>query len=156
MSLEYDVSGLNTQQAKEFLLGHITALKETERQYQSNLEEFKLWQQRSELAAKKQREDLKLAAQARSEEIKASLEKLLAEMQELKKGIDVIKSQLPAIAAESELTIDAEALALELEAVAGKPDLTAQAIKDLDTEQQLENLKAKINKSPGDSGDSSE
>ncbi|MCL2473240.1 MAG: chromosome partitioning protein [Treponema sp.] len=155
---ETNLAGMNTAEAKEYILGFITTLKLTEKEIRSLEEEADKWENRKNLAASKNTDDLYKEAEAETEKINTKLAGLREEERSLKEGIAVMQRQLPGLNAR-ERTIDPDLLDQELMMAAGlseeevKTDRAFVKLeKETSAEAALEALKAKMNSDSGKEG----
>ena len=145
-----NLSGMSAAEAKEYILGFITTLKLTEKKILSLEEEAAKWKNRSDLARSKGMEELNLEADKESERINRKLLTLREEEKDLKNQIEVMRRQIPALAAR-ERSIDPLLLEQELLMALGKTEEEAKsdrAFRELErnntAESALETLKAKM------------
>ncbi len=140
-----DLHGLDPAAAREVVAGYLQSAQELRRQLQSARDQEALWRKRTVLA--RQAGDIELAqrAEARLQEARAVCEKLTAEEFELSVVIDRLKAELKRLQAAPALSgIDAELLLADLRSISGEPDPTADALKELQTEQELRELKRRL------------
>lgn len=141
----YDVSGLSQEAALTYIRDITVHLKTLESALNGKQADLKLWQDRTALAEKSLREDLRSAAQAQSDRIQGEIDTIQREMMEVRTGIDIMRQQLNSPAFASAQARDkAEALLLEMEMIAGKPDTVTPELKTLTVEAELEELKKKL------------
>ncbi|MDR2518403.1 MAG: chromosome partitioning protein [Spirochaetaceae bacterium] len=129
-----DLTGMETGAAKEYIIQHIAALKETERQRAAAEAEQAKWASRASLARSKGREDLAARAEAEAAGRRALAERLGAEMEALKASIETMRRQLPALAAR-ERAVDADLLLEKLAQEAGY-----DSSQDAERERQFKEL----------------
>ncbi|MBN1798642.1 MAG: hypothetical protein JW822_08685 [Spirochaetales bacterium] len=139
-----DISGMEPEAAREYVLSFITTLKTTQRQKQTLMDEKKLWQERVLLARNKQESELELKALERLSEIQTKIATLEAEEKELKPKVAVLKEQLLKLVRAPQMSVDAEALLAQLQMIVGEPDKTAEAFKQEEADIELQNLKKKL------------
>jgi hypothetical protein len=142
--LDTDLSGMEPEAAKEYVLSFITTLKTTQRQKQTLLEEKKLWQERVLLARNKQESELELKALERLSEVQTKISTLEAEEKELEPKVAVLKEQLLKLVRAPQMSVDAEGLLAQLQMLVGEPDKTAEAFKQEEADMELKNLKKKL------------
>jgi hypothetical protein len=140
-----DISGMEPEAAKEYVLSFITTLKTTQRQKQTLMDEKKLWQERVLLARNKQESELELKALERLSEIQTKIATLEAEEKDLEPKVAVLKEQLLKLVRAPQMSVDAEALLAQLQMIVGEPDKTAEAFKQEEADIELQNLKKKLN-----------
>jgi phage shock protein A len=139
-----DISGMEPEAAKEYVLAFITTLKTTQRQKQEALEEKKLWQERVRLAEQKQEALLAEKARGRVSEIQTKIAALENEERELAPKVDVLKEQLLKLSRAPQMSVDAENLLAQLQMLVGEPDTLSQTFKDEAAKAELEKLKRKM------------
>ncbi len=139
-----DISGMEPEAAKEYVLAFITTLKTTQRQKQEALEEKKLWQERVRLAEQKQEALLAEKARGRVGEIQTKIATLENEERELAPKVDVLKEQLLKLSRAPQMSVDAENLLAQLQMLVGQPDTLSQTFKDEAAKAELEKLKRKM------------
>jgi phage shock protein A len=150
-----NLSGMDTNAAREYILHYITTLKLTEKQAAENDLELAKWQNRIDLALSKSAFDLAGEAKQEVQKYQDIQEKLNAGIAELKSQIETMRRQLPGIAAR-ERTIDPDVLEQELLMARGylpgeeqkaASDRAFQEIeKNTSAGAALSELKAKIGK----------
>jgi hypothetical protein len=136
-----DISGLEPEAAKEYVLAFISSLKTTRRQKQAALEEKKLWQDRVRLAEQKQEALLAEKARGKLAEVQAKIDTLEGEERELAPKVDVLKEQLLKLVRSPRMSVDAEALLAQLQMLVGEPDTLSRKFKDEEANAELEKLK---------------
>jgi hypothetical protein len=142
--LDTDISGLEPEAAKEYVLAFISSLKTTQRQKQAALEEKKLWQERVNLAEQKQEALLAEKARGKLAEVQAKIDTLENEERELAPKVDVLKEQLLKLVRSPQMSVDAEGLLAQLQMLVGEPDTLSQKFKNEEANAELENLKKKM------------
>ena len=147
---------MSVSELKEQILALITTLKLTEKEILSLENQAAKWKNRLELAASKGMEDLVEEAGREVDRINAKLASLLEEKHSLKESIDAMVRQIPLVAAR-ERSVDPDLLEQELLMLLGQTedDKTERMFRELEKEsaadQALDALKAKMNKTTGDS-----
>lgn len=140
----YDITGLDPQSAKEYVLAAITTLKAT-RDKRSELErELDLWTKRVELAKEHGKENLISDAEKRKIEITSDLDRIKAEEAELHGGVIRLKGQLKLILNQPELSVDADLLAAQLEMMDEERDDLADKFREEEANDALAKLKAEM------------
>jgi len=139
-----DLSGMDPQAAKEYVLAFITSLKQTQRQKETQIKDKTLWQERVEFAKQRNESDLAFKAEERVSQIQAKIDTLKQEETELKNKVAIMKQELKRLIASPTFTVDADLLLAQLEMIVGEPDKTAEAFKEEEAKAELEKLKKKI------------
>lgn len=140
-----DLSGMDFDSAKEYVVSFVTTLKQTQRKITELSGELKLWQDRKNFAQEKNRPDLVDAAQGKISGLQGEIEKLRIEEQELSGKVKEMMANLKKIKMGFNPTINAEQLLAELEMITGGRDEVAEKFKEEDVLNELEKLKAKMN-----------
>lgn len=145
-----DLAGMSAAAAKEYILEFITTLKLTEKEIISLEEQSARWKSRSDLAASQGKDDLLAEAAKESARTDAKLAALREDERELRNSIDVMRKQLPGLAAR-ERSVDPDLLEQELLMALGQTEeeaKTERAFRDLERAgaagAALEALKAKM------------
>jgi hypothetical protein len=139
-----DISGLDPQAAREYVLGFIKALEETRRQKGKLVEERNLWRGRVELAESQRRTDLAEKARGRMEGLQPQIDRLEAEERSLLGKVARLKERLKTLPAGAGQTLDAEQLLTELRMVVGERDDTEDKIREIEIQAKLEALKKRM------------
>ena len=139
-----DLSGMTPEAARQYVLGFVKSLKETQRQRQKLAEELDLWNKRIELAEKEDRPELAQQAGRRVEIIREDVARLGQEEEDLKGKVGVLKESLKGLPNGFQPTVDAEQLLAQLEMAIGERDETAEKFQEMKVQSKLEELKRKI------------
>jgi phage shock protein A len=143
----FDITGLDANTAKEYVLAAITTLNETRKKREELERDRELWAKRVELAKQHGKDDLLETATSRLGEITAYLEKIKAEEAELHGGVIRLKGQLKLILNQPELEVDTDQLLAMLElSDVHKPDELAEKFRDQEAEEALQKLKEEMEK----------
>ena len=137
----YDLTGLDSQTAKEIIVNVIKSLKQTTAKRASIEEELGIWQGRVRLASEKGRSDLQAQAQTRVGDLEFNLDGIRAEEVELIRGVDRMKRQLKLIESQPQFSVDADMLLAELEILGGETDELAERFKEEEADALLDKLK---------------
>ena len=144
------LTGMSTEEAKDYILSYITTLKLTEKEINTLMEEAGKWKGRSDLARSKGMDELLAEAEKECEKINIRLESLLGEKRTLEESIASMRRQLPGLAAR-ERSIDPDILEQELLMALGKTaeEISAdKAFRELEKEAAADSalgaLKAKM------------
>jgi hypothetical protein len=114
-----DLSGMSAAAAKEYIFHHAAALKLTEKARDGLLADLDKWEKRVELARSRGAPDLAAEAEMEAGRVRARAEGLLAEIADLRAGIEKMRKGLPALAAR-ERGVDPDLLEQELLIMLGK------------------------------------
>ena len=118
-AMENDLKGLDVASAKEYILGHISSLKLTEKQLERLNEEEAKWERRAILAREQGNMDLLSEAIKEWENIRNQKTTLENEAQDLRVRIDNLKQQFTLLPAR-ERSIDPDLLEQELLILSGR------------------------------------
>ena len=145
-----DLSGLDPAAARSYVLGYLTTLRVT-RNRRRELEAAKrTWEGRIERAEAAAEPKLHAAATAELARVQSQLDRLLAEERELVTQVEVLGGQLRVVLTRANLTVDAEQLLAQLQALVGERDELAEDLGQIDSEQraaaELEALKRRLQK----------
>ena len=153
---------MNAAEAKEYIFHFISALKLAEKKQEELARELEKWNNRLELARSRGAADLVSEAEKAAARIQTEADTAAAEILELKNQIEVMRRQLPGLAAR-ERSIDPDLLEQELLIAAGrnpgdeKQAEVGQELEDLEKETNagaaLEALKVKMGRSGASGGD---
>ena len=116
---DIDLTGMDAETAREYVLGFATTLKQLEREIGSLGDEAKLWRDRVALAANKGMAELKAGAEAKFAEITGKLSGLAGQREELASKVAAMKAKLPTIK-DLELSVDTDQLLAELQLATGE------------------------------------
>jgi phage shock protein A len=147
--LDTDLDGLDPRQAREYVLGFITTLKQTEKAVFAAEEEANLWTRRVALAAAKGDAVLTAQAQARLSDAVAKKARLEAELADLKTKVSVLKDKLVRIRMTGGRLVDTDLLLAQLQMVVGPKDELAGMMKNEETNAALDALKKKMDGGSG-------
>jgi len=113
-----NLSGMNPADAKEYIFNFLSTLKLTEKNIQALNQETAKWQSRIDLALSKGQAELALEAEKEKNRLLEKQAALEAEADQLKRQIEEMRRQLPALASR-ERGIDPDLLEQELLIAAG-------------------------------------
>ena len=145
-----NLAGMSAVDAKEYILGFITTLKITENEIRSLEDEAAKWKSRIDLARSCSRDDLLVEAEREAERVNVKLAGLREEGRALRERIDVMRPQLPGLAARQR-SVDPDILEQELLMALGCTEnevQTERAFRELEKENAaaaaLEALKVRL------------
>ncbi len=154
-----NLSGMNINDAKEYIVHHLITFKMNQKKIDELQEEIGKWTARVALAKSKGADDLVNEAERKANQLRSGYEILKTETDDLKNAIDNMRRQLPVLASR-ERSIDADLLEQELLIAAGynpgdekKVGLNrkfADLEKDASADAALEALKKKMQNDNGD------
>lgn len=139
-----DISTMEPQAAREYVLAFIKSLKETQSQKERLTADLYLWRNRVSLAESHNRAELAEEARRKVEELRDEVAKLDAEEESLREKVVVLKTNLKALEVQFSYSVDAEMLLAELDMITGKPDELAEEFEKMKAEAHLEALKKKL------------
>ncbi|MCL2373660.1 MAG: chromosome partitioning protein [Treponema sp.] len=129
-----NLSGMNAAEAKEYIFGFISLLKQTEKEIRALEDEAAKWKGRADLARSHAKLDLLAEAERELERAKSKIIGLREEAQALKERIDSMRRQLPALAARQR-AIDPDIIEQEILMAVG---LTREEIETEKAFQRME------------------
>jgi phage shock protein A len=154
-----DLTGMDAASAREYILHFITTLKLTEKKIQEMDAELIKWNSRISLARDQGNADLVLEAEKAAGEIKGRRDQMIGEAAELKGQIELMRKQIPGLAAR-ERSIDPDLLEQELLIATGRlpgdeeKAKTDRLFRDIEQKNSadtaLEALKEKMAKNKAD------
>ena len=139
-----DLTGMDPVSAKEYIAAVLSTLKQTKIKRIELQKELEKWKSRVILAGDQGRTDLQAEAALKAEQIQDDLQKIMYEELELKKELDIVKSQLLHIQNQPEITVDADLLLAQLEMVVGERDELADKFKEAEADLELKQLKKEM------------
>ena len=144
-----EFAGMDAEARKAYLLQLAAALKLTEKDCQSCREAYALWLKRVELAQTRGAGELEQEARGEALRLKARLETLEGEIQELRERIGRLRRRLtepPAWNRRVDTDLLEQELAMLLGTLPGEAASykTARKFEELETDQALEALKRKM------------
>lgn len=139
-----DLTGMDPRDAREYVYQYLVALKKTRADRDKAAEEVEVWRHRVDLARGHDRSDLEAEALTMLDDARSRYESLTAETRALEKDVMDLKDRLHRLEEAPSRTIDAEALLSQLESVAGTPDTTSEAVRELEADAALEELKRRM------------
>jgi len=144
-----DLSGMELEDAKEYVLAFIQTMKETQTKISKLKEELSVWNERAQLAVERNKPDLKLGADQRVAELNAEIEMLRKEESELKSKIITMKENLKDLKHKFHFTVDTEQMLADIEMLVGEKDELSDKFKKEEAEKKLEELKRKMGEGGG-------
>lgn len=114
-----DLTGMTTDQAREYVAAHLASLKLTEKKLAELDADIAKWRDRVALARGKGDEELAQAAELEAARLEADRQRIGAEADELRAQIDRMRHQLGALPAK-ERSVDPDLLEQELLIAAGR------------------------------------
>ena len=139
-----DISTLDPQSAKEYVLAFIMTLKKTKRDRLNVQDELALWEGRVKLAAEKGESELQAAAEDRLAELSARLEMLAGDERDLENKVAVLKANLLQLKNSAALSVDPDFLLAQLDMLVGERDTLAETFQHEEAESALDELKKRM------------
>jgi len=139
-----DIDFMDYEAAREYVLAFFAALKRTQKERAIAEEELAQWERRVRLAENRSEPILKKGAEQRVQELRGRTARLLEEEAAMRRKTDVLKEKLKRLQVRSSLSVDADALLAQLKMVTGEPDALAEALRDTEASQALEELKRRL------------
>ena len=148
MDQNIDLRGMSPEQAKSYILAHITDFNMLKKRIEETQADLDSWKSRASLAASRGIADLAAAADAQAAKVAEALASLESEAEALKRDIETMKSQIPGLAARMR-SIDPDLLLATLQMVTGETDDPGRAglekgLKDAQADQSLAELKRSL------------
>lgn len=139
---EINLQELDPVVAQEVVIDYLISYRELSRQLLCAREQEELWRKRSVLTQEAGDLELKKRTDSRLLEARAKREDLSREYSDLSETIDSLKSSLRKLREAPESSISyANQLLGDLQAVTREQDLEAEEFRDLQTEEELRQLK---------------
>ena len=141
MADQFDLSGMSSAEAKEYVLHYLKALQEIRRQKKAKQDDFATWERRARLAGEQDRPELQAEALARCRELADEFDSLSEQEKSLQSDVDGLKRKL---ATHTEMSVNTSSLLRNLEGVVGDSHETDKAIEDMEVEDELQRLKRQV------------
>lgn len=144
MISEYDLSGMDMESAKEYVLAVIITLKQTIKRIETLSQEKQVWQSRVKLAEQKGAQEMRREAEKRVESLTEEIDKIKMEAEEYSKQADILKRQLSLLKIRTPSMDNLDMLLAQLSLLEEEPDKTAESFKEFEAQAALEALKKKL------------
>lgn len=144
MISEYDLSGMDMESAKEYVLAVIITLKQTIKRIETLSQEKQVWQSRVKLAEQKGAQEMRREAEKRVESLTEEIDKIKIEAEEYSKQADILKRQLSLLKIRTPSMDNLDMLLAQLSLLEEEPDKTAESFKEFEAQAALEALKKKL------------
>ncbi|MEW5816227.1 MAG: hypothetical protein AB1798_12630 [Spirochaetota bacterium] len=141
MQEKIDISNMNPEAAREYVVALIATLKQTKAKRLELEKEFKLWDGRVKLAQEKNREDLAIQARAKADAVQSDLTHIQSEEADILRELGIAKEQLTMIKNRPEFTVDADLLLAQFQMILGDEDKSSEKFKELEIDQTFDKLK---------------
>lgn len=145
---EYDIRGLEPEDAKRYIVAVMATLKQTAAKRVQLEHDLEMWEGRVKLAVDSGRQDLVEGAQRRVEQIKEDIEHLRGEEQEYSEGLSRMKSQLRTLRTQPQMSVDVDLLNAQMEMILGEEEQqraeTDEKFRDAQADWALNDLKRKL------------
>lgn len=145
---EYDIQGLDPEDAKKYIVAVMATLKQTAAKRVQLEHDLEMWEGRVKLAIDNGRQDLVEGAQRRVEQIKEDIEHMRGEEQEYTEGLSRMKSQLRTLQTQPQMSVDVDLLNAQLEMILGEEAQeraeTDDKFRDAQADWALNDLKRKL------------
>lgn len=143
-----DLSNLDPQEAREYVLAFLATLKQTTRQREQTAQDLQTWRTRLGLAQGSGAADLAGKAAGMVTQLEGKLAGLEAEEGDLKRTVDTLKENLRHLEIRGRRLVDTDLLQAELDMAVGEDKAaeikTDRALKDAQAQTALEELKKKL------------
>lgn len=144
MISEYDLSGMDMESAKEYVLAVIITLKQTIKRIETLSQEKQVWQSRVKLAEQKGAPEMRREAEKRVESLTEEIDKIKIEAEEYSKQADILKRQLSLLKIRTPSMDNLDMLLAQLSLLEEEPDKTAESFREFEAQAALEALKKKL------------
>jgi phage shock protein A len=141
--LETDIEGLDPKDATQYVLAHITTLKQAEKDLARREEEIAAWSRRVQLAESRGEAELAAQARVRLGEIQARKAEAAAGLADLRRTVSTLKDKLTRLQRDATRSIDTDLLLAQLEMVVGKKDELSTRLQNEQAGVELDELKRK-------------
>lgn len=145
---EYDIRRLDPQDAKQYIVAVMATLKQTSAKRIQLERDLDMWENRVKLAVESGRQDLVEGAQRRVDQIKEDINHLVGEEQEYSHGLARMKTQLKALQAQPQMSVDVDLLTAQMDLMLGeteKADSEAEEkFRQAEADWALDELKRKM------------
>jgi phage shock protein A len=143
-----DLSNLDPQEARQYVLAFLATLKQTTRQREQTAQDLETWRTRLGLAQRSGAADLAGKAAMMVTQLEGKLAGLEAEESDLKRTVDTLKDNLRHLEITGRRLVDTDLLQAELDMAVGEDKAaeikTDEALKDAQAQAALEELKKKL------------
>ncbi len=138
-----DLSGMTRADATAYVGSYITSLNQLKQQRKEAEDRIALWKKRAHLAYEKQNRELAATALAEWKQAEETLTRLQSEEADLSETVVLMKHNLERLKRTPEMSVDAAALAEQLQEAVGDTK-TSEAIRNINVDSELEQLKRKL------------
>jgi len=146
----FDISGMNQEDAQEYVLSLATHLKQVEAEIAAIKADQQRWQERTALAERQGLVELRQQATDAANAAQTKLTEREAEAREFRAGLDSLKKQMLRLPM-TQRTVNTDALLESIAQVAGPLDRVTPAAKQAEADEALAALKKKLAEgNPGD------
>ncbi len=135
---------MTDSELREILQQHLVSLHTARRQRKEKEALLEQWSRRATLAASEGRADLKQAALSECRHLLDAIERIKADERSMEAEIDTVKAEARADQAQVQRSVDVDILLEQLRGIVGEPDETADALRDVEAQQALEELRRKM------------
>jgi phage shock protein A len=147
---EYDLSNLDPEDAKEYIVAVMATLKQTVLKRKQLENDLELWERRVDLAVENGRSNLVEGAKQKVEQLKEDIGHLSKEETEYNEGLTRMKRQWKTIQSQPKLTVDVDLLTAQMDMLLGEQTKaeaeTNEKLRKAEADQALEELRQRMNK----------
>ncbi len=144
MDDDFDLEGLSKEEARAYVARFIQSLQLARTQLAEKEEEYDKWKARARLAVERGDKSLAEAAIRRAEDTGTALVSVKKDVRDLEFKVTELKRRLGNVQNEPELSVNADALLEQLQAVVGTDQETNEGIAEAEAEVALEALRKKM------------
>ncbi len=145
---EYDIQGLEPEDAKQYIVAVMATLKQTKSKRIQLERELEMWQNRVNLAVEKGRQDLIDGAERKVAQLREDIEHLISEEHSYSEGLDRMRRQLRVLQAQPEMSVDVDLLTAQMDMMLGESEKaeaeTQENFRKAEADWALEELKRKM------------
>lgn len=145
---EYDIRGLEPEDAKRYIVAVMATLKQTTAKRIQLERELDMWQNRVTLAVENGRQDLIEGAERKVSQVQEEIAHLRGEEHEYSDGLNRMKSQLRMIQSQPTMSVDVDLLTAQMDLMIGESEKAESEARDkfrtAEAEWALEELKRKM------------
>ena len=148
MDSDTDISGLDPQAVKEYVLAFVTSLKQAQKQLQKLGQDVAIWKDRVALAEDKGQDSLARQAEHKLASLRQEEAEIAREEHGLRLKVSTLKEGLREIQRQPRwsTSTDADLLLAQLQMVVGEDSKVAEQLRDLEVQAELDSLKAEMRK----------
>ena len=145
---EYDIRGLDSADARQYIIAVMATLKQTTAKRIQLERDLDIWENRVKLAVENGRQDLVEGAQRRVDQIREDLTHLVGEEHEYSEGLARMKAQLKTLQSQPQMSVDVDLLTAQMDMMLGENDKAdseaERKFREAQADWELDDLKRKM------------